>query len=167
VTKFEVKVKDWINTFEDFESLNSVITKLSTDKSVVYTYGVWDLLHPGHIRLLARAKNLGDFLVVGVVSDSPVAELKGEDRPVQNQNERLINVGSLRFVDAAIPQKEYDPSSELRNLFRVNILTKGDDWEYIPGVETVEELGGRLIKLGYSESFSTSKIVKKINTNNE
>ena len=70
---------DWVNVFESIKQLNTVIDKLPKNYKIVYTYGAWDLLHPGHIRYLIRARELGDFLVVGVVSDGPIMKLKGED----------------------------------------------------------------------------------------
>ena len=152
----------WLNVFESFEELNSVIRKLPESSVIIYTYGAWDLLHPGHIRYFTRARELGHFLIAGVVADEPISNLKGLDRPVQSQSERLITVGSIRCVDAVIPQLEYDPSKELNALSRVDILTKGDDWDYIPGTETIDELGGELVLLSYSSGFSTSKLVKKV-----
>ena len=153
----------WLQVFDDIKKLNEIIDNLSIDLKVVYTYGAWDLFHPGHVRFLSRAKDLGDFLVVGVVGDGPIKNLKGKDRPIQNQDERLTVIGSLRFIDAAISQPEYDPSPQLKALGRVNILTKGDDWDYIPGTETIQELGGELIKFDYTKGFSTSKTVSRLN----
>ncbi len=154
--------KPWSNSVNTIIEVNEIINNLSKDKIIVYTYGVWDLFQPGHLRLLHRARMLGDFLVVGVVSDLPVKELKGDDRPTQGQEERLLTVGGARCVDVAVPQKLYDPSAELKSLKRINILTKGDDWDYIPGQETIEALGGQLVKLSYTKGFSTSQTVKKM-----
>ena len=153
----------WVNLFEHIEDLNRILDDFPEDFRIVYTYGAWDLLHPGHIHFLNRARELGDFLVVGVVADSPIRNLKGAERPIQTQNERLITVGSLRCVDATVAQPEYDPSDQLRSLKQVHILTKGDDWDYIPGTETIEELGGKLVKFSYTDGFSTSSIVAKLN----
>jgi len=144
---------------------------MSKEKKIVYTYGVFDLLHPGHVVLLERSKALGDYLIVGVVSDEPVKKLKGNDRPVMPQKDRMFLVNALGCVDKVIPQSDYDPSGVLKSLheteFKVNILTKGDDWDYIPGTETIELLGGVLIKLPYSEAYSTSNLVKQIRNNND
>ncbi len=153
---------DHINYFSSLSALKNFLSSDFVDSVIVYTYGAWDLLHPGHIRFLSRAKKLGDFLIVGVISDNQISEFKGKERPVQRQDERIITVGSLKIVDAVIHQPIYDPSNELEELSMVDILTKGDDWEYIPGTETIERLGGRLVKLGYSSDFSTSKLVEKI-----
>ena len=71
-------------------------------------------------------------------------------------------IGAIKIVDASIIQPEYDPSEILLNLKKVDVLVKGDDWEYIPGQETIEKLGGKLVKPGYTEGYSTSSLVKKM-----
>jgi len=152
----------WMRVCATTDEAARVLKEQAAGKKIVYTYGVWDLLHPGHLRLLARAKELGDFLVVGVVPDEPVRKLKGEGRPTQHLDERLKIVGSLRFVDLAFPQQGYDPSPDMLALGRLDILTKGDDWEKIPGTEAIERMGGRLIKLTYSQEYSSSALISKI-----
>jgi rfaE bifunctional protein nucleotidyltransferase chain/domain len=130
---------------------------------VVYTYGAFDILHPGHIILLEKAKALGTYLIVGVVADEPIRELKGKDRPIMSVSDRIELIGALRCVDKVVLQPLYDPTSVLKELsVTVDILVKGDDWERIPGTETIEKMGGKLVKLPYSKGFSTSDIVKKI-----
>jgi len=135
-------------------------------KKIVYTYGVFDILHYGHILLLKRAKKLGDYLIIGIVSDIAVKEKKGKERPIQNQRDRMNIIKSLRYVDKVIIQKEFDPTKELKELYKkgikIDILCKGDDWDYIPGQETIRNMGGKLIKLQYSKKYSTSNIIKKI-----
>jgi D-glycero-beta-D-manno-heptose 1-phosphate adenylyltransferase len=132
-------------------------------KIYVYTYGVFDLLHPGHIILLNKAKALGDYLIVGIVSDKAVKELKGVDRPILFQKDRATLIGNLKCVDEVIYQDEYDPTKQIKNYpYNIDILVKGDDWEYIPGTETVESSGGKLVKLSYSTEYSTSAIIEKI-----
>ena len=151
------------NICQDLTILSDFLKNDLKNKTVVYTYGAWDIVHPGHIKFLRRAKALGDFLIVGTVSDKPIRSLKGPDRPTQSQYDRAVVVSSFSFVDIGILQSDYDPSFELNELERLDILTKGDDWEYIPGQETIKSLGGELIKLGYSEEYSTSKIINQIN----
>jgi len=157
---------EWLNEFDNTIEINKVIDSIPKEKVIVYTYGAWDLFHPGHILFLDRARNLGDFLIVGIVSDNPIKKLKGENRPIQSESERAMVIGSVRIVDAAIIQPEYDPSDILNSLKRVDILTKGDDWEYIPGQETIKKLGGKLVKLSYTDGYSTSFIVSKIEGEN-
>jgi len=157
----------WTRVYNSLEDIRNLIKKLPDERTVVYTYGVWDLLHPGHINLLRRAKEMGDFLIVGVVADGPVKKLKGDNRPIQKFNDRLSIVGSLRCVDAAIPQTLYDPSDELLFLERVDVLTKGDDWGNIPGTETIEAMGGKMVKLSYSHGYSTSQTISKLTGESE
>jgi len=154
-----------IANFESIVEINKVIKELPENSIIVYTYGAWDLLHPGHLMFLERARNLGDFLIAGIVSDKQIKDFKGEDRPVQNEEDRKLIVSSLRIVNATILQETYDPSSIIKKLSKVDILTKGDDWEHIPGHETIKKLGGKLVKLSYTEGFSTSNLVSKITDN--
>lgn len=128
---------------------------------VVYTYGAWDLLHPGHIKLLEKAKSYGDVLYVGVVGDEAIKELKGEGRPIQTQVDRIEIVGSLKCVDVVMSQKDYDPVPNMEKI-KPSVLVKGDDWDIIPGVMWIEQHGGKLIKPSYSKEWSTSKIIKKV-----
>ena len=155
-------VMNFVSVYSDIGILNQKLANLDKGRKIVYTYGAWDLLHPGHINYLLRASELGAFLIVGVVADKPIMDLKGNNRPIQKQFDRMLILGSLRCVDAVIPQPEYDPSDQLKSIHRVDILTKGDDWEYIPGTETIEELGGKLIKFSYTKGFSTSSLVSKV-----
>tara|TARA_Y100000589_G_C27084987_1_gene601341 strand:+ start:193 stop:696 length:504 start_codon:yes stop_codon:yes gene_type:complete len=152
----------FLKLFNNVDDLNSKLSTFPKTKKIVYTYGAWDLVHPGHLKFLLRARSLGDFLVVGIISDKQIRSFKGEERPLQPQSDRSLIVSSFSFVDAAICQEIYDPSEILRSLYRVDILTKGDDWDYIPGQETINELGGDLVKLNYSDGFSTTSLVNKI-----
>ena len=152
----------YLNFYDNLTELKLDLEKNHKGNTIVYTYGAWDLLHPGHVRFLSRAKELGHFLIVGVVSDKQIKEFKGIERPIQSEDDRLITVGSLRMVDAVLHQPIYDPSVQLKEISKIDILTKGDDWDYIPGEETIRSLGGKLIKLGYTENFSTSAIVKQL-----
>lgn len=141
--------------------LSGVIFEYIKPEIIVYTYGAWDLLHPGHINMLEKAKSYGDKLIVGVVGDEAIRKLKGEDRPIQTQEDRLRNVSSLRCVDLAVTQIDYDPIPNLKRL-KPFILVKGDDWDYIPGEEFMNNSGGFLVKPPYSKGWSTSSIIKKI-----
>jgi len=152
----------WLKVFDSPNEIKKIVTNLPTQKRTVYTYGVWDLLHPGHIKLLMKARELGDYLIVGVVTDEPIRNLKGKNRPIQKLQDRLFIVGSLSCVDAVLAQSKYDPTTELLGIKRVDVLTKGDDWENIPGQNTIKKMGGELIKLKYTPEFSTSRIVTKI-----
>jgi len=128
---------------------------------IVYTYGAWDLLHPGHIKLLEKAKSFGEELWVGVVGDNAIKKLKGNDRPIQTQRDRMKIVESLKCVDFVVPQDDYDPIPNMEKI-KPDILVKGNDWDYIPGQEWIELHGGKLIKPEYSKGWSTSKTVEKM-----
>lgn len=122
---------------------------------VVMTSGVFDLLHRGHLNLLWRAKALGDFLVVGVVSDAGAAAYKGQV-PIENVQQRIRNVERVRCVDAVALQSGTDPS-ELLERFRPDILCHGDDWTRLrAGQETVERLGIEWVLLPYTPGVSTT-----------
>ena len=103
---------------------------------IVYTYGAFDLLHPGHVALLEKAKELGRELIVGIVADEPIRKLKGDDRPIQSWNDRATMVSALKCVNRVVYQPNYNPTSVLLELpIKIDILVKGDDWE-----STIEEL---------------------------
>jgi rfaE bifunctional protein nucleotidyltransferase chain/domain len=102
---------------------------MSANKGIlVYTYGAFDLLHVGHIKLLEAASNLGTRLVVGILSDEAIRARKGDDRPIQSQEDRMRIVGALACVDKVVKQETYDPTSVLE-VVTPDIVTKGDDWE--------------------------------------
>jgi rfaE bifunctional protein nucleotidyltransferase chain/domain len=141
--------------------LSGVIFESVLFNTIIYTFGVFDLLHPGHLNMLEIAKSYGTKLVVGVVGDDAVKKLKGNDRPIQKVEDRMRIVGSLRCVDEVMLQEDYDP---IPNMEKVNpdILVKGDDWAYIPGEDWIKEHGKKLIKPRYSIGWSTSNTVKKM-----
>ena len=148
---------------KDHFILSGVIFEYIKPKQIyVYTYGAWDLLHPGHINMLEKAKSFGDFLIVGVVGDEAIRKLKGDDRPIQSLEDRMRNVGALKCVDLVVKQNTYDPTPNLEIYKSISILVKGDDWDYIPGEEFIKERGGKLIKPSYSKGWSTSDLIKKI-----
>lgn len=146
---------------KDHFRLSGVIFDHVNYKKIVYTYGAFDLLHPGHIKMLETARSLGDILIVGIVGDKAIKKLKGKDRPIHAFADRLRIVQSLKCVDQAIEQKDYNPVPNMEKI-RPNILVKGNDWAYIPGEEWIKEHGGKLIKPQYSTAWSTSATVKKI-----
>jgi rfaE bifunctional protein nucleotidyltransferase chain/domain len=122
---------------------------------VVYTAGVFDMLHAGHVSILWRSKALGDVLVVGVVSDSGCAAYKGR-RPSQNIQQRMEAVRRLGWVDVVELQHTTDPSENLFR-FRPDIMTHGDDWdELLEGNDTLADLGIEFRLLPYTEGVSTT-----------
>ena len=126
-------------------------------KSLVFTNGVFDLLHVGHVRYLARARSLGDALAVGINSDRTVRELKGNGRPVINENERAEILGALRHVTYVAIFDDVSPRSLIARLLP-DVLVKGGDYglDEIHGREEVEASGGKVISLPFIDGASTS-----------
>ena len=132
-------------------------------RSLVFTNGCFDLLHPGHVRYLAEARALGDALVVGLNSDRSVRVLKGEGRPILNEKERAEIIAALQAVDYVIIFHEETPRELVADLLP-DVLVKGGDWsiDQIVGREEVEAAGGRVISLPYLEGSSTTEIIERI-----
>ena len=134
-----------------------------TGREVVFTNGVFDLLHPGHIRYLQDARREGDALVVAVNSDRSVRAIKGPMRPVNPAEERAEVLAALACVDAVVMFDENDPHHIISRL-RPEVLVKGADWavETIIGRDVVESHGGRVVRVAVAEGYSTSAIIEKI-----
>jgi D-beta-D-heptose 7-phosphate kinase/D-beta-D-heptose 1-phosphate adenosyltransferase len=132
-------------------------------KTLVFTNGVFDLLHVGHVRYLSAARALGDALVVAINSDRTVRELKGDDRPVINEGERAEVLAALRDVDYVITFDDLSPRSLIGDLLP-DVLVKGGDYglDEIHGREEVEAAGGKVIALPFSEGASTSGIIARM-----
>lgn len=132
-------------------------------KRVVFTNGCFDLLHPGHIQSLEKARSLGDFLIVGLNSDESVRTLKGSGRPVIPAEERAEILASLECVDAVMIFDELTPQKVIAALLP-DILVKGGDWpgNQIVGREEVEAAGGKVVLVDVVPGYSTSDILKKI-----
>jgi len=133
-------------------------------KKVVFTNGCFDLLHPGHVDYLCRARDLGDYLVVGLNTDSSVQSLrKAPGRPVNRENARALVLAGLECVDAVVLFDEPTPYDLIR-LIQPNILVKGDDYkvEEIVGHDIVTASGGKVITIPFLEGYSTTSIIKKI-----
>ena len=131
-------------------------------KTVVFTNGCYDLLHPGHVRLLERARGLGDVLILALNTDSSVARLKGPSRPLLDQQERARMAAALEAVDAVTLFDE-DTPRELIGEVLPDILVKGADWShFVAGREEVEGAGGRVVLLPLEPGFSTTNIEKEL-----
>ena len=130
---------------------------------IVFTNGCFDILHPGHLSYLQKARSLGDVLIVGINSDRSVKELKGNLRPIFDQDERCELLSGLESVNFITIFDESTP----RDLIKVilpDVLVKGGDWslEQIVGREEVEGSGGRVVSLPYEEGYSSSAIIQRI-----
>ncbi len=133
------------------------------NKKIVFTNGCFDILHLGHVKYLAQARALADFLFVGLNSDVSVAQLKGVHRPVQHQQDRAEILLSLKSVDAVSIFEEATPL-ELIKLVKPYVLVKGGDWapDKIVGGPFVQSLGGSVKSLPFVMGYSTSTIIEKI-----
>jgi rfaE bifunctional protein nucleotidyltransferase chain/domain len=132
-------------------------------KVIVFTNGVFDLLHPGHVRYLQQARRLGDALIVGVNSDASVRRNKGTGRPINPERERAEVLASLACVDAVVVFDEDTPDRIIRAV-QPDVLVKGADWpaDQIIGRDTVEARGGRVERIAVEPGHSTTAIVERV-----
>lgn len=148
-------------------SLDEAILRFGPGKRngrrVVFTNGCFDLLHPGHIGSLEKARSLGDVLIVGLNSDASVRQLKGAGRPVLPERERAEILAALECVDAVVIFDELTPREVIARLLP-DILVKGGDWasDQIVGREEVEAAGGRVVSIPVVAGYSTTEILRKI-----
>jgi len=133
--------------------------------TVVFTNGVFDILHPGHIRYLRDARALGDVLVVAVNSDRSVRAIKGADRPVNPEQERVELLLGLESVDAAVIFDEDTPHAIISRI-QPDVLVKGADWgpDNIVGRDVVEARGGRVVRIPLAQGFSTTALIHRTRT---
>ena len=133
-------------------------------KTVVFTNGCYDILHPGHIRLLERARSLGDILILALNTDDSVARLKGPSRPLLAETERARMALALAAVDAVTFFGEDTPRELIAEVLP-DVLIKGADWaHFIAGREEVEAAGGKVMALALEPGYSTTGIVEEILT---
>jgi D-beta-D-heptose 7-phosphate kinase/D-beta-D-heptose 1-phosphate adenosyltransferase len=149
--------------FKSVAPLNNELKK-TEHKTIVFTNGVFDVLHAGHIDLLEFAKNSGDYLVVGINDDNSVKRIKGDSRPIYPLEERMEILAAVMFVDFIIPFSEDTPLRLIQDLFRVDVLVKGGDYQshQVVGRDVVEQSGGKLLLFDFKNHSSTSAILKKI-----
>lgn len=132
-------------------------------RTVVFTNGVFDLLHPGHVRYLQQARALGDVLVIGINTDRSVRANKGPDRPITPEHERAELLAALACVDGVTIFDEETPFDIISEL-QPDVLVKGADWarDAIVGRDIVEARGGRVVRVAVEQGHSTTSIVQKI-----
>ncbi len=133
------------------------------NKKIVFTNGCFDILHLGHVEYLNEAKSQGDVLIVAINSDASVRELKGPDRPINNEADRGNMLLNLRAVDCVQVFTEKTPL-EIIKLIKPNILVKGGDWrpDQIVGSDFVLSLGGTVKSLMFKDGYSTSNLIKAV-----
>ena len=145
-------------------TLKKIVEKFKRNgKKIVFTNGCFDILHPGHLNYLKRARQLGDCLVVGLNSDSSVRKLKGKGRPVFPQAKRAELLASLRFVDLVAIFSDPTPIKLIKKI-KPDVLVKGADWaaKDIVGKDFVETYGGTVKRLPYIKGYSTTSLMKRI-----
>jgi D-glycero-beta-D-manno-heptose 1-phosphate adenylyltransferase len=132
-------------------------------RRVVFTNGVFDLLHPGHVRLLAAARAMGDLLVVGINTDASVRRLKGPERPFIGQKDRAFMLAALESVDYVVTFAQ-DTPARLIAMVAPDVLVKGGDWspDAIVGREVVEARGGRVVRVPLAKGHSTTRIASRV-----
>ncbi len=147
------------------EKAKEIRGKLKQDgKKVCFTNGVFDILHPGHVKYLTEARKLGDFLVLGLNMDASVKRLKGPTRPIQNEDDRAAVLAGLWAVDLIVHFSEDTPYNLITALMP-DVLIKGGDYTFdtIVGAPEVAANGGEVKTINFVEGKSTTNIIKKIN----
>ena len=149
------------------KELIAIRTQLKAEgKKVVFTNGVFDLIHSGHVDYLIKAKKLGDILILALNSDASVKRIKGENRPILLEKERAFVVSNLKPVNYVTIFDEDTPAEIIKELIP-DVLVKGADWsiDNIVGREVVEANGGEVKAIDFVNDQSTSKIIQKILNN--
>ncbi|MCX7624624.1 MAG: D-glycero-beta-D-manno-heptose 1-phosphate adenylyltransferase [Candidatus Sumerlaeaceae bacterium] len=147
-----------------WEELGKILDELRrAGKTIVFTNGVFDLIHPGHVRYLRQARSLGDALVVALNSDASVKRVKGPQRPILPLAERARILGMFEMVDYLTAFEEETPVEVIKAL-RPSVLVKGGDYtpDQVVGKDFVESCGGSCVTVGFAEGFSTTAIVQRI-----
>ena len=155
------KINSKIFSLDDLK--NQVNAWKQAGEEVVFTNGCFDIIHRGHVEVLAQTADLGDRLIIGLNSDSSIQKLKGEDRPIIDQQARAILLAALSFVDAVILFPEDTPINLISTLLP-DVLAKGGDYEIetIVGHEIVQNNGGEVILVPFIDGFSSTTIIDKI-----
>jgi D-glycero-beta-D-manno-heptose 1-phosphate adenylyltransferase len=146
------------------EAVALVTRARAEGKKIVFTNGVFDILHPGHVRYLKQARALGDLLIVGLNSDrSARAQDKAPDRPIHPESERSEVLSALASVDAVVVFDE-DTPLDIITAIQPDILVKGADWgeNAIVGRDVVEARGGTVVRIALAEGYSTTRLIEKI-----
>jgi D-beta-D-heptose 7-phosphate kinase/D-beta-D-heptose 1-phosphate adenosyltransferase len=150
-----------MQSMSDAESL--VARWRAEGRRIVFTNGVFDILHPGHLRYLQAARAQGDALIVAVNSDRSVRANKGPSRPINSERDRAEVIAALRCVDGVVIFDEDTPAEIIRRL-QPDVLVKGADWpaDQIVGRDTVEDRGGRVVRIPIEEGFSTTALIERV-----
>lgn len=146
------------------EALTEKFQQLKKEgRKIVFTNGVFDIIHRGHVAYLNEAKALGDYLIVGLNADASVKRLKGDSRPVNKEEDRKFVMENLKAVDEVIIFTEDTPFNLISKIIP-DILVKGGDWkeDQIVGSDIVKQNGGKVFSLKFIDNYSTTGIIEKI-----
>ena len=152
------------NKIFDLQNLIKKIEKWrSENKKIVFTNGCFDLIHLGHIEILARSADYGDKLIIGVNSDLSIKKLKGENRPIIEESSRIRQLSALEFVDAVVLFDEETPIKLIESI-KPNVITKGGDYtaKNVVGNEVVSQKNGEVVIIPLTRGYSTTSILNKI-----
>lgn len=159
------KIQNKIISFDNIQK--QVLKWREENKKIVFTNGCFDIIHRGHVDYLSKAKDLGDILIIGLNTDQSVRNIKGNTRPIQDENSRAIILASMQFVDAIVFFSEPTPYTLIKEI-QPDILVKGADYkkEDIIGYDIVSQRGGTVETIEFIEGYSTSNIERKIKNTN-
>ncbi|MCK9320549.1 MAG: D-glycero-beta-D-manno-heptose 1-phosphate adenylyltransferase [Bacteroidales bacterium] len=159
------KIQNKIISFDNIQK--QVLKWREENKKIVFTNGCFDIIHRGHVDYLSKAKDLGDILIIGLNTDQSVRNIKGNTRPIQDENSRAIILASMQFVDAIVFFSEPTPYTLIKEI-QPDILVKGADYkkEDIVGYDIVSQRGGKVETIEFIEGYSTSNIERKIKNTN-
>ncbi|HOV21997.1 MAG TPA: D-glycero-beta-D-manno-heptose 1-phosphate adenylyltransferase [bacterium] len=149
---------------KSFKEIVKIVNELKREKKkIVFTNGCFDIIHSGHIKLLKKAKQLGDVVIVGINKDSSIKKIKGKNRPILNENQRIEIISAIEFVDYVVPFGQTTPE-KLIKIIKPDILIKGGDYkkEDVVGKDIVEKYGGKVYIFPLIGNISTTNIIKKI-----
>lgn len=151
------------NIFKAGDNLDFVNELKAQGKRIVFTNGVFDIIHRGHVEYLSEAKNLGDVLIVGLNSDSSVKMIKGDKRPIVTEENRAYVLSNLKPVDYVVIFNEDTPYNSIKKILP-DILVKGADWaeDNIVGSDIVKQSGGEIKRITFVENNSSTNIIEKI-----
>ena len=160
-----------MNNFETIKSkiytLDNLKEKVTewrrNNQKIIFTNGCFDIIHRGHLEVLAKTADLGDKLIIGLNTDSSIQKLKGLNRPIIDEESRSILLASLKFVDAIVLFSEDNPLN-LINVLKPDVLAKGGDYNIntIIGNEIIKKNGGEVVLIPFVKGFSSTKIISKI-----
>jgi rfaE bifunctional protein nucleotidyltransferase chain/domain len=161
-------MEEYLSKIKTQSKMKEVVEKAKSEgKKIVFTNGCFDILHQGHVRYLSEAKKLGDYLIVGLNSDRSVRAIKGNNRPLMNEEARAELLAALCFVDGVVVFEENDPL-DLITYLQPHILVKGADWDEddIVGAEFIKKMDGEVKRITLVPNISTSSILRRIISGN-